>query len=128
MVQVSNLVTKEELRALQKKPHKYKAKKTIVDGIRFDSQKEANKYSELKLLKQAGEIKELTLQPKFVLQPGFTYEGKRYRPITYTADFRIVWANGMTEIIEVKGCKTRDYLIKKKLLLYKYPDIKFTED
>jgi hypothetical protein len=50
------------------KANKYRAKSTVVDGIRFHSQLEARRYGELKMLEKAGEIRELELQPKFVLK------------------------------------------------------------
>ena len=56
--------------------NKYGNKKNIVDGIKFDSQKEANRYLILKDMLICGEIKDLKLQPKFLLQDSFTYKGK----------------------------------------------------
>ena len=47
---------------------KYKAKKTIIDGITFDSKSEAKRYEELKLLQRGGAIQNLSLQPRFMLQ------------------------------------------------------------
>ena len=61
--------------------------KTIIDGHAFNSKKKAKYYSELKIREKAGEIKELKLQPRFLLQNGFSYNGKRYRKIEYIADF-----------------------------------------
>ncbi len=66
---------------------KYHATKTEVDGITFDSQLEANRYCELKLLYKAGEISQLRLQPEFVLIPAFRKNGKSYRKTVYRADF-----------------------------------------
>ena len=69
---------------------KYNAKKTIVDGITFDSKHEADRYCELKLLLRAGAITDLRLQVPFELQPAFTVNGKkkidRYH---YIADFHV---------------------------------------
>lgn len=67
--------------------NKYGNRKVVIDGIKFDSQKEGNRYCELKLLQRAGEISNLQLQPKFVLQEGFKKKGKTYQAITYYADF-----------------------------------------
>src|SRR5574344_1314908 len=53
----------------RKRSMKYRSKRTVVDGITFDSKKEANRYCELKLLEKSGEIKNLELQKKFVLIP-----------------------------------------------------------
>ena len=66
---------------------KYRNKKTQVDGIWFDSKKEAERYLELKALEQKGEIRKLKLQPVYELQPSFEHKGKKYRAITYRADF-----------------------------------------
>ena len=67
--------------------NKYFNKKTVVDGIQFDSKLEANRYCELKLLEKSGEIKDLKLQPKFLLQESFKKNGKTYRKVEYIADF-----------------------------------------
>lgn len=111
--------------------NKYNARKTVVDGITFDSKKEAEKYQELKLLLRAGEIVDVHLQPKFELIPDFEYRGKKIRGVNYTADFLVVLKDGTVQIIETKGYKTRDYVIRKKLLLMKLkdcPDIEFMEE
>jgi hypothetical protein len=72
-------------------PHKYGAVKTTVDGIEFDSKAEARRYTELRLLEHAGEIRDLELQPRYELLPAFVdAEGVRHRAIEYVADFRYV--------------------------------------
>ncbi len=109
------------------KRHKYNAKKTYVDGIPFDSRKEANYYGELKMRRAAGEILDFELQPEFELQGGFKHEGKAIRAIKYRADFKIIHKNFDVEIVDCKGFRTKEYAIKKKLLLAKYPDIHFIE-
>lgn len=67
--------------------NKYRNKKIQVDMYVFDSIAESKRYKELKLLERAGEISELELQPKFLLQEGFKKNGKTYRKIEYIADF-----------------------------------------
>lgn len=109
------------------KDNKYHAKKTEVDGIKFDSRAEANYYMDLKLLQKAGEIVRIELQPEYELIPPFTYQGKKYRAIKYRADFLAEYEDGHIEVVDVKGKATRTYQIKKKLLLYRYPDIYFVE-
>lgn len=101
--------------------HKYGAKKTEVDGITFDSKSEAKRYQELKLLERGGAIKNLSLQPRFLLQEGFVniHTGKKERAIEYVADFQYD-ENGITIVEDVKGFKTSDYKIKRKLFLFKY--------
>ncbi|MDR7856328.1 DUF1064 domain-containing protein [Tissierella sp.] len=106
-----------------KKKSKYRNVKTTVDGITFDSKREAEYYCQLKILKQAGEIKDFGLQPRYELQPTFRKNGTTHRSITYVADFVVVNNDGTTEVIDVKGVETKDFKIKKKLFEYKYPDL-----
>jgi len=109
------------------KRHKYGAKKTVIDGISFDSKKEAKRYQVLKLQEHLELITDLELQPEFVLQEGFRHCGKWYRPIKYRADFKYKNKLGNTIIEDTKGHRTKEYLIKKKMLLKRYPDINFFE-
>lgn len=102
---------------------KYNNQKTVVDGIKFDSKKEAEYYCQLKLLKQAGEIRDIGLQQKYTLQPGFEKNGVKYQPITYIADFVITNNDGTTEVVDIKGVETQVFKIKKKLFEYMYPDL-----
>ena len=67
---------------------KYRNKKTIIDGICFDSKKEASRYTDLRLLERAGEIVSLECQPRYKILDGFRYAGKTYRASYYIADFR----------------------------------------
>ena len=101
---------------------KYRAKKTVVDGITFASKKEAKRYQELKLLQKAGKIKELELQPKFPMIINCA------KICTYIADFRY-YDNDIKDFIveDVKGIRLPVYKIKKKLLLALYPGIIFKE-
>lgn len=100
---------------------KYNAKKTVVDGITFASNKESVRYIELRNLKMAGMIKSFTLQPQFVLQEGYKRkDGKRIRSIKYIADFEVVHLDGHTEIEDTKGVETDVFKIKRKLLEAKY--------
>lgn len=105
---------------------KYKSKKTIIDGHEFPSKKEGKRYVELKRRQELGEISNLELQPPFLLQEAFTRDKKKYRPITYIADFRYI-ENGKVIVEDVKGFKTPEYKIKKKLLLYKHEGFEFRE-
>ena len=93
----------------------------------FDSKKEAKRYLELKMLEKAGKIKNLKLQPVFLLQEGFYYQGEAIRQITYRADFEYVNEKGERVVEDVKGFKTDVYKLKKKLFLKKYPDVVFKE-
>lgn len=107
---------------------KYGNKITEVDGIAFDSTKEADYYANLKWLQCTGAVKSIELQPEFVLQPAYEIAGKRIRPIIYRADFKVTEADGHIYYVDTKGMRTQVYLLKKKMLLYKYPDIDFREE
>ena len=99
--------------------NKYHNKKIIIDNIVFDSKKEGNYYTYLKLMKNAGKIKNLELQKKFILQDKFNLNGKTYRAITYVADF-VYEEKGQTHVVDTKGYRTEVYKIKKKLFMKKY--------
>ena len=105
--------------------NKYKNKKTMVDGIKFDSEMESHYYIYLKQLKEIGEVVDFVLQPTYLLQEGFNLNGKRIRPITYKADFKVIYKDGHEEVIDVKGKITEEFKIKRKMLLYRYRDINF---
>jgi len=92
-----------------RKLNKYKAVKTVVDGIKFDSKKEARRYGQLKLLVKAGKISELKLQPRFDLIVDGTKCG------FYKADFEYI-EEGRRIIEDVKGMLTPIYKLKKKLV------------
>lgn len=120
--------------------NKYHARKCILDGIEFDSRKEAQRYSELLLLQRAKEISCLARQRKYVLIPAqyeyyerFGKRGQELQPgkrliekeCAYVADF-VYEENGKTVVEDVKGMKTKDYIIKRKLMLFKF-DIRIRE-
>lgn len=103
------------------KQSKYKNKKVEYNGIKFDSQKERNYYIKLKLLEEKGKIKDLKLQVKYELQPKFQIGNKTYQKITYKADFSYISIDdNKLHVVDVKGFKTKEYLLKKKILAYKY--------
>lgn len=102
--------------------NKYGAKKTVKDGIEFDSKMEAERYRMLMLLERAGEISELTLQPVFQLVDPFTKMGKKKRGIKYTADF-MYKQDGQTIVEDVKGFAARDFSLRRTLFDAKYSDI-----
>ena len=118
------------LHTQREKPNKYNARKTMVCGRTFDSKREAEVYLELLAQKQAGEIVRIGFQPQYTLLEGFKDNtGKNQKPITYTADFFVTYADGRHEVIEVKGVRTRDYLLRKKMFLHMMRDteIRFRE-
>ena len=102
--------------------NKYGAKKTVVDGIKFDSKCEAERYGQLKLLEKAGEISGIELQVKEILQEGFKgSDGKKVRAIHYVADFR--YREGDNIIIEdAKGIETDVFKLKWKMMKHKYKE------
>ena len=100
--------------------NKYHARKTTVCGHTFDSRREAEWYMMLREKLRLGEIKHLECQPTYTLLEGFRdNQGKPQKAITYTPDFLVEYDDGRREVIEVKGVRTRDYLLRKKLFLYK---------
>lgn len=117
---------------------KYGNRKVVVEGIQFDSKKEARRYQELRLLERAGEIHDLQRQVKFVLIPTQrefngremyksgpkkgTFKPGRIieREVAYIADF-VYFLPDNTRIVEdTKGVRTKEYIIKRKLLLWRY--------
>ena len=111
---------------------KYHSRKVTVGGITFDSKREAKRYQELYFQQKAGEITGLELQRRFELIPAQyeTYarygkngqrlkDGRRCleKAVFYVADF--IYFKGDQMIVEdTKGMKTKDYIIKRKLMLY----------
>lgn len=108
---------------------KYGNKKTTVDGITFDSLKEAKRYKELSLMEKSGAIQDLQMQVKFVLIPaqrepdtigkkGGIHKGKLIeREVSYIADF-VYKEKGQTVVEDTKGMRTPEYIVKRKMLLY----------
>lgn len=118
------------------KTNKYNAKKVSVDGIEFDSKKEARRYQELLLLQKAGEIYMLERQKVYELLPaqrepdtvgkrGGVIKGKLLeRAVEYVADFVYTNKNGETVVEDVKGFREGGayavFVLKRKLMLYRY--------
>lgn len=97
---------------------KYHARKVMVDGHNFDSVKEAARYSVLMQKQERGEISGLELQPEFRLIPAQRGKTRSERAVMYRADFRYRGADGMEHVEDVKGVRTREYMLKRKLMLY----------
>lgn len=102
--------------------NKFGNEKVIVDGHKFDSKAEATYYAQLKWLKQAKQIKDFKMQPKFVLQDGFNKNGKNFRSIVYKADFEVHRLDETIEIVDIKGAITKEFAIKRKLFERKFLD------
>ena len=98
---------------------KYHNRKITRDGETFDSIKEYRRFAELSLLERAGAIKDLKRQAKFELIPSQRIDGKVVeRPVTYIADFVYETKEGRVVVEDTKGMKTKDYIIKRKLMLW----------
>lgn len=89
--------------------NKFNAKPTVVDGIRFASQKEARRYQALRLLEKAGEVAQLELQPRYPLVVNKVKVG------TYVADFAYYEKRGHV-VEDSKGVRTPIYRLKAKLV------------
>lgn len=92
------------------KPTKYRNEREQVDGIWFDSRKEARHYRSLLLLQKAGVIERIELQPAYPL----TVNGEKVA--IYRADFRLTFPDGRIEVQDVKGVRTPVYKLKKRLM------------
>jgi len=90
--------------------NKYGARKTVIDGLTFDSKAEARRWQELQMLAMAGAIHSLARQTVFNL----TVNGVKV--CKYVADF-CYWENDVYVVEDVKGVKTAAYVIKRKLML-----------
>lgn len=107
--------------------NKYHAQKCCVGGEVFDSRREMRRWNELIILEKAGEIKDLKRQVKYILIPAQReVVWKNGRPklgrviekeCSYVADF-VYEENGQTVVEDAKGYHTKDYIIKRKLMLY----------
>ncbi len=90
---------------------KYKSRSTVVDGIVFQSQKEANYYCRLKMLVQTGEVLYFLRQVPFHLEGG----------IVYRVDFLEFHKDGSYHYVDVKGYETKEFKMKKKMTEARYP-------
>lgn len=115
------------------KKSKYGSRKVTVDGVTYDSVKEYRRFKELSLLEKAGTISELECQRRYELVPAqyesYARYGKRgqrlkdgkrcvEQAVFYVADFAYIDENGNHVVEDTKGFKTKDYIIKRKLMLW----------
>lgn len=99
--------------------NKYRAKKITVDGIEFDSRKEANRYFELLTMQKAGLIEDLQRQEEFELIPRCGKE----RPAKYHSDFSYIdCATGekVVEDVKSRATKTKDYILRRKIMNWRH--------
>jgi hypothetical protein len=106
---MTEVVSVAEYRKLTRKTTKYRNKKCSVDGHKFASLAEARRYIDLRLLEKTGKIQALTLQPSFDISCCSLHICR------YIADFQYL-ENGARIVEDVKGVRTRDYQMKKKLM------------
>ena len=107
-------IPKETKRKMHNQP-------TEVDGVIYDSKKEAIRKCELALLERTGEISELKEQVPFLLIPTQrtnSPEKKTEYPVKYVADFVYRDSAGNLVVEDTKGHKTKEYIIKRKLMLF----------
>ena len=110
--------------------NKYNAEVSMICRHKFDSKKEGQAYLRLLSKQQSGEIKTIELQPRFVLQENFERAGIKHKEIVYVADFKVTDWDDHICYIDVKSKVTEKnavYRLKRKLLLFKFPDIDFRE-
>lgn len=96
---------------MKRQKHKYFAKPEHVDGLRFDSKKEAKYYRELKLRQRSGEVVFFLRQVPFHL-PG---------NVTYRVDFQEFMSDGSIRFVDIKGYETKEFIMKKKMVEDLYP-------
>lgn len=112
------------------KKNKFHAQKVDVDGIKFDSKWEAERYNQLQIMQRTGQIKDLQRQVKFILLDGYiNNKGEKIKPIYYIADFQYTDSTGQKIVEDTKSpaTKTDVFKIKKKLFEVKYKDYVFVE-
>lgn len=120
-------VSAKNFRSLVTTKSKYRAEKTLVNGVQYDSKKESKRAIELEYLEKTGKIKNLQRQVRFILQEGYeNNEGKKIRPISYVADF-VYEQDGKKIVEDTKGFRTEVYIVKKKIFMFRYPEYKFIE-
>lgn len=107
---------------------KYKSKQTIVDGIKFQSKLESERYQQLKFLLRADEIADLKLQPEFQIFEGYTdaVTGEKHRSRYYVGDFKYVDTKSHQTIVEdTKGVETDVFKLKWEMVQEKFPEYVF---
>jgi hypothetical protein len=104
------------LKQVGKKKNKYNAKRVVVDGRKYDSQREAQVGCEYAIKLKMGLIKSIEYQPKYELIP-------KPNRICYVADFLVTYPDGKIQVVDVKGVETAVFKLKAKMFKYFYPDL-----
>lgn len=108
------------LREVEKRA-KYGNRKVVTEDGTFDSEKEYRRWRELKMMERAGEIHSLQRQVPYVLIPSQKDENGKVieREVRYVADFVYREKPNRLVVEDTKGMKTKEYVIKRKLMLYR---------
>jgi len=106
----------------KKKKSKYGNQRTIIEGIPFDSKKEASRYCDLLLLQKAGKIRSLQLQVEYILQScsyfaDFVYQEKVEVFLTHSGPMSIEWKTVVEDVKSPATRKDKMYKLKKKMMM-----------
>lgn len=101
---------------------KYKSKKKEYDWFMFDSMVECDYYKFLKEKEELWLVKNIIVQPKYLLQEKFIKNNKKNRAIWYIADFEVIYKKWNIIVVDIKWMATTEAKIKRKLFDYKFPD------
>jgi hypothetical protein len=123
-------ITEYKENFVNKKKNKMGNQRVTIDGINFDSKKEAKYYVHLKKLKDAGEILDFKRQVSFPLIPDYDHFSDKVKGIKYYLDFLVTHKDGRLEYIDIKPSENfldSTYKLKRKMFHYFYNDIKIIE-
>ena len=101
---------------------KYGAKKVTIDGHVFDSRLEGRYYEHLLYLMKDGVVQSFEMKKSYTLLDKFPHPktGKTVRAIKYTPDFEVIYTDGHVEVVDTKGMKTRDFIMRCKMFMFRY--------
>ena len=102
--------------------NRYGAKKVEIDGHIFDSRLEGRYYEHLLRLMNDGVVESFEMKKSYTLLDKFPHPktGKTVRAIKYTPDFEVIYADGRVEVVDTKGMKTRDFIMRCKMFMFRY--------
>lgn len=109
----------------KKKDSKYNNKKPEKYGRKWASQMELEYYEYLLELKELGQVVDIELQPKFLLQDKYIYKEKTIRKMEYIADFKVTYSDDSVIVWDTKGMVLNDFKLKWKLVRFIYNDMDF---
>lgn len=95
-------------------------------GITYASKMEMEYYRDwIEPRVNSGEIADVKMQVKYLLQPAFEHNGKKFKEMNYISDFDLYFSDGTFRVVDVKGMLKNEDKIKEKLFRYRYPEIDF---